>query len=242
MKKNILIFFILLPVMIWAQSEFTVNTYSDSTQRDPQIAMDASGNYVIVWDSEDQVSSGSQSDIYMQKYDADDNKIDNEILVNNQTDREQERPAVAMAPDGSVLVVWASHTGDFSAIYDIRGKFFPDGGTATDEFTIAVNDEYSQTNPEIAVDKDGNFVVAWESWFTDGSDRGVYARYINSDGTAGEPEFQVNNETMYSQAKPAVRFFDNGNYIIVWESFKQDQATPSGYGVYGKFSLPTAVW
>ncbi len=47
-------------------------------------------------------------------------------------------------------------------------------------------------------------------------------------------EFAVNTTLAYSQAKPAVRWFRNGNIIITWESWKQDSSTPAGYGVYGR--------
>ena len=77
----------------------------------------------------------------------------------------------------------------------------------------------------------GEFVVAWDSWFQDGGDRGVYAQRFDAIGNKVGDEFMVNTTTAYSQAKPRVKYFSDGKFIVIWESFKQDG---SGYGMYGR--------
>ena len=106
------------------QTEFLVNTFIDTTQRDPQISRDSADNYIIVWDSENQVAANSQSDIYFQLFDVNNNKIGDETLVNSITENEQERPSLAMNANGDFVIVWASHSGDFGSIFDIKGKLY----------------------------------------------------------------------------------------------------------------------
>ncbi len=49
-------------------SEFQVNTTTISVQREPDVAMDADGNYVVVWESNEQ--DGSSFGIFAQRYNA----------------------------------------------------------------------------------------------------------------------------------------------------------------------------
>ena len=218
---------------IAAQNEFIVNTFQDSTQRDPQIARDAEGNYLIVWDSENQFSANSKSDIYFQRFNSNDEKLGNETLVNNYTENEQERPALSMNNDGTFVIAWASHSG-FNTIFDIKARLYKNDNPVSDEFLVNTTTINSQTKSDVAINEEGNFVVVWESWYQDGSDKGVYAQLFDSDGNGIGNEFLVNTTTVYSQCKPTVKYFNNGKFIIIWESWKQDSVTPSGYGLYGK--------
>ena len=81
------------------------------------------------------------------------------------------------------------------------------------------------------MNSNGDFIVVWESWHQDGSDRGIYAQYFNNDGTKIGTEFLVNSSTNFSQCKPAVSFFDDNKYIIVWESWDE---TEIGYNLFAK--------
>ena len=119
---NIILF--VFTSIVCGQTEFLVNTFIDTTQRDPQISRDSADNYIIVWDSENQVAANSQSDIYFQLFDVNNNKIGDETLVNSITENEQERPSLAMNANGDFVIVWASHSGDFGSIFDIKGKLY----------------------------------------------------------------------------------------------------------------------
>ena len=55
-------FLVLAPVMLFAQGEYLVNTYQDTSQRDPRIVRDDAGSYTIVWCSVNQADADSDSD------------------------------------------------------------------------------------------------------------------------------------------------------------------------------------
>ena len=149
MKKLIicLAFFLTAVSLVFPQNGFMVNTYNDSTQRDPQIAEDSEGNFVVVWDSENQISSTSQSDLYFQKFNSNNEKVGVETLINESTSGEQEKPALAMNPSGDFIVAWASHTGDFESIFDVKAKIYKSTGETTTEFLVNTYTDHSQTNP-----------------------------------------------------------------------------------------------
>src|SRR5262245_14982181 len=62
--------------------EFQVNTYTGSQQATPSVAMDANGNFVITWHSD---QDGSGTGIYAQRYDSDGNPMGGEFRVNTYT-------------------------------------------------------------------------------------------------------------------------------------------------------------
>lgn len=231
---KIIITGLLTTSFILAQDEFVVNTYQDSTQRDPQIERNAEGNYAVVWNSDFQVSYEAGGEIMLQLFNANDDKVEGEKFVNTVTEGDQERPALAMNSSGVFVVVWASKSNDPESIYDIKGRIYKNNESIGDEFLINTTIEHSQSNPEVAIDENGDIVVVWESWYQDGSNKGVYGQRFDSDGNKVGEEFRVNAETQFSQGKPAVKYLENGNFIVVWESWKQDTAAPEGYGVYGK--------
>ncbi len=218
-----------------AQNEFAVNTFTDSSQRAPIIATDQNGNFVVVWQSLNQVSANSGYDIYMQKFNANDQKISGEVLVNNLiTSGEQERAAIALSPQGKGIIVWASFI-DNTNLYDIKGRMFDfNSSTMADEFLINTTRANSQSNPDVAVNDNGEFVVVWDSWNQDASDRGVFAQKYSSTGSTIGSEFLVNQFQNYSQAKPKTEFITNNKYAVVWESFNQETGSNVGYGMFGR--------
>ena len=224
MKTTSLSLLLLVSLMsAFSQSEFVVNTSLDSTQRDPQIERDAAGNYVVVWNAEDYAGTGSQGDIVLQFFSSGGTSVGSEIPVNTITAGDQEKPAAAMNAAGDLVVVWASMTGVDSS-YDIMARVFRNRIPAGPEFFVNTTRRLTQTEPDVSVDSAGNVVIVWDTW-TDTGDREVMARLFSLDGTPRTPEFMVNTTVAYSQAKPAVKFFTDGSFVVVWESWKQDSST-----------------
>jgi hypothetical protein len=224
---------ILLTSVLFGQSEFVVNTTQDSTQRDPHVAVDSTGAYIVVWKSVNQVAPGSKGDIYFQRFNSSDSPVGSETLVNTVTAGDQTKPVVAMAGNGDFVVAWASFT-NLDSAYDIKAKLYKSGVPVGPEFFVNTYRPFTQTNPSVAMTRAGSFVIVWDSWFQDGSDRGVYCQRFDANGSPLGSEFLVNVTTAYSQARPAVRYFGDGRFIVVWESWKQDAPAESGYGVFAR--------
>jgi hypothetical protein len=75
-------------------------------------------------------------------------------------------------------------------------------------------------------------VVVWQSDFQDGDTYGVFGQRFDSSGAAQGGEFQINSYTGYNQQVPAVASDDGGNFVVVWESY--DNQDGDGYGVFGQ--------
>jgi len=233
MRKIIFISSLFFSIVISAQQKIYVNTYQDSTQREPAIAViDNEENIAIVWKSDFQLDSASGGDIYLQFLSSDLQKIGQEILVNDITKGNQINPQVSSNKNGKFVIVWASFNPDNETnFYDIKLKLYNNFNETATETNVNTHLPGSQTKPKVCMRENNEFIVVWESWFQDGSDRGVYAQLFDSLGSKLGDEFLVNTSTEYSQSRPSVRFFKNGNFIVVWESWNE---LDLGYDLYAK--------
>ena len=87
---------------------FLASSQTSSSHINAAVATNTAGESVVVWQSQNQASSDSLNDIYAIRCDADGNAVGTEFLVNTYTTDEQTVPVVAMADDGSFVVVWQS--------------------------------------------------------------------------------------------------------------------------------------
>ncbi|MDH3597972.1 MAG: hypothetical protein OEM93_24310 [Rhodospirillales bacterium] len=152
-----------------------------------------------------------------------------EFQVNSFTASHQRASSIAMDADGDFIVAWHSTGQDgnswgvFARRYNAAGR--PEGGV----FQVNQETASHQTYPSVAVDADGDFVVAWGSNGQDGSGYGIYARRYDAAGVAQGPEFQVNTFVTGSQSRPAVAMDAEGDFVVAWQSNGQDG---DSWGVY----------
>ena len=78
----------------------------------------------------------------------------------------------------------------------------------------------------------GGFVIIWDSMFQDGFMSGVFGRIYGALGQPQGDEFQVNTWTIHQQWRGRVAPLPGGGFVVVWESFKQDD--DYSYGVFGQ--------
>jgi hypothetical protein len=203
-------------------NEFQVNTY-EPHQDYPDVAMDASGNFVITWHS---WQDGSGFGIYAQRYDSNGNKVGGEFQVNTYTIDNQDNPSIDMDLTGNFIIAWISveQDGDglgvFAQLYDSSGTRV--GG----EFQVNTYTTGHQERPSVAMDSNGNFIITWhdypryipsvETIGQDGDSYGIFAQLYDSNGTPLGGEFQVNTYTTGAQQIPDVAMDLNGNFVIIW--------------------------
>ena len=91
--------------------EFRVNSYTTSEQRQPVVATDSAGNFVVAWQSPD----GDGAGIFAQRYMSTGAPLGVEFRMNSSVVFNQRFPSLASDPAGHFVVVWQSET-------------FPNGG------------------------------------------------------------------------------------------------------------------
>ena len=211
-------------------SETVANTTTSNNQQRPAIAMDANGNYIVVWESQDQ--DGDGYGIYAQIYDNTGTVQKSEFLVNTTTSNDQRFPDIAVDSDGDFAVVWQSYDqdGDNWGIYFQR---FDNTYTAQGSETLVnVTITGRQCMPKIAMDDNGNFAIVWES------DGEIHGATYNADGTSAVSEFQINSTSTNIQGYPDIAMDNDGDFVITWQSYDQDG---DGFGIYHQRYNASAV-
>jgi hypothetical protein len=209
--------------------EFQVNTYTTGSQYRPHVAMDAVGNFVVVWQSVAQY--GASYGIFGQRYDAAALPLGGEFRVNTYTTSSQRAPDLAMDPAGNFVVVWASLMQDGSSDGIFGRRYDAAGVPVGVEFQVNTYTMNSQTEPAVAMDSGGSFVVAWQSATQDGDLDGIFGRRYDAAGMPRSGGFRVNTYTTDAQDEVAVASDAQGNFVVVWSSNTQDG---SADGIFGK--------
>jgi len=216
--------------------DFEVNIFTSGHQRAPAVATDGDGDFVVVWQGFDPPSGDNDGyGIHGRRFDSDGDPAGAPFRVNTNTFSQQASPAVAIADDGSFVVVW--HSFFPTSGYDIQGqRFAGDGDPLGPEFKVNEQTSGVQAASDVAMAGDGSFVVVWQSSEspTDPSDRSVQARRYDAAGDPLGPQFQVNTYTPGNQDFPAVALADDGRFFVAWVSFGSGGGDTSGQSVQGR--------
>lgn len=149
---------------------------------------------------------------------------------------EQNHPSVAVGKSGGYLV-WQDNItdGDGLGISAVRldGTFSPTLGN----FRVNQNGTYDQENPQVALLKNGGAMFVWQSGKL--SFQHIMARFLGSNGLwLTTNDVMVNTATNHYQVNPAVTVLTNGNVVVTWSSYGQDNADGL-QGVYAQILSPT---
>ena len=90
--------------------EFRVNTYTSGFQHGAAVALDAAGDFVVVWTSGNQ--DGSSYGVFGQRYASSGMPLGPEFRVNTYTPSDQAHPTVSSDTAGTFVVVWDSRYQD----------------------------------------------------------------------------------------------------------------------------------
>ncbi len=203
--------------------EFRVNSATTDRQRNPFVAADPSGSFVVVWQGF--TLDGSNYGIFGHRYGSAGAPLGAEFRVNTYTSNGQGFPSVTSDSGGELIVVWQSIIQDGS-LEGIFGQRYGSAGTPLGtEFRVNTYTTINQRYPSVSSDSGGSFVVVWESGDQDGSLYGIFGRRYGSTGAPLGPEFPVNSYTTGNQRYPLVTSDPGGNFVVVWHGNTQDGAS-----------------
>ncbi|MFO1430152.1 MAG: hypothetical protein U1F76_08440 [Candidatus Competibacteraceae bacterium] len=217
-------------------AEFKVNTTTSDDQTNPAIAMDATGAFVVTWQSSGQ--DGSGGGIYAQRYTAAGVPQGAEFQVNTTTSGDQTNPAIAMNATGAFVVTWQSSGQDGSGAGIYAQRYSAAAVSQGAEFQVNTTTSGDQTNPAVAMNTSGAFVVTWQSSGQDGSGAGIYAQRYSAAAVSQGTEFKVNTTISSDQINPAMAIDTDGDFIVTWTSNGQDG---SGEGIYAQRYTPVGT-
>ena len=182
-----------------------VNNIVTGNQQNASVAMDAAGDFVIVWESE---QSDGTYDIYSQRFNADGSRV-----ANDREDRIDDDPLRG--------------TSGFNALDAIED--FTSRGLDDEDIEVLVNTttNYNQINAEVAMDSYGNYAITWASassaysYFND-----VNVQVFDYDGEPVSEEFRMNDfytagtvgpgVSSSFATNPSIAMDDVGRIMVVW--------------------------
>ncbi|NQT04126.1 MAG: hypothetical protein HQ580_19020 [Planctomycetes bacterium] len=207
-------------------TEFVVND-GPSDGRYPDAAMDAEGNFAVVW-----MEDKSSNSIMGRLYNADGSAKAGPFEVSTIRFSSVTQPSISMSREGAFVVVW---DGDpkLAGLDDIHARMFDPNETAIGEqFIVNTTIEGPQQNPQVAMNNRRQFIVVWDSKIDpDINEREIFAQRYDNTGEAIGDEFQVNTYIEADQKRPSVAMGEGRNFVTAWQSYGHDG---SGYGVFAR--------
>ncbi len=196
----------------------------------PSAALDAAGNFLVAWEEED--ASGTD-DIAAARFDARLTSLGTPFLLNDTTEGQQAEPWVSGDDSGNTVAVWTSYSDDDEIAGDIYGKVLDSSGEPLGpEFLISTDNEGNQYLPQVQMDGDGGFVVAWNEDPSDpdqslvanvGSTKavgkaagGVYYKLFDADGRPRGTARQVGGANPGQSRLSRLEVHRHGGFTIRW--------------------------
>jgi hypothetical protein len=185
-------------------------------QNVPQISVNANGGYVV-W--EDNAIDGHGFGIGARFLDSTFSPgVFGSFRVNQQTIGDQQRPQVAVFPNGGAGFVWE---GGLIGAHKIYVRFLTPNRvfSTTNDVPVDSSATGSQNFPAVGSLPGDNLVVAWNSF--DGNMQGIFARLVNTNGQFLTSPFRVNQVTNYNQRNPSIAVSSSGSFVVAWVSERQ---------------------
>ncbi|MEP2277774.1 MAG: cadherin-like domain-containing protein, partial [Reichenbachiella sp.] len=210
--------------------EFIINTTTTDDQTQPDVAMNADGDFIVTWASYDEASSSQR--IYAQMYNASAEPIGTEHLLASEFDYSE--PAVAIDEDGDAIVVYVQ---DYFNV--LARRINADGTLDGDEFKIdAKTDSGSRSYPDVALDNDGNFVATFG--IKEGIYEDTYYRRFDAANTALDAEdVKISFGSQSETRRQSIVMDGDGNFAIAYTEYYDDYSavylskfTSGGAGVF----------
>ena len=199
--------------------EFRVNDVTAGRQDKPGAVMNESGEFAIVWTSNEDYPEA----VKLKRYRANGAALTGEVTVTRR-DVNQTGPKLAMDRLGNFVVTWQDRLGvDF--IWSRWFQRFNSAGVAQGA-AVRIGTEQENGAAYVAMDPFGNFVVVWRAPGAGGVSNTfeIYAQRYNAAGSAVGGRLRVNASTINEGnvlGSPAmsVAMNDLGSFVVVRESF-----------------------
>ena len=212
--------------------DIDVDTTEDGRQGHPAIASLTAGGFVVVWAD----PSGPDRDIRAQPFDAAGLPSSASFVVNSYTLGDQEFPQIGSDGGDGLVVVWSSEQSeatDTDGLSVHMRRLDSTGQPLGQDFQVNSYTTGDQIGPDIGLDDQGGFVVAWSGAPLDGgaSEFEVITRRFQSDGTPRGSDFAVSEVDQSGEVSFYGRMAPDGigGFVVVWQSELQ-----AGDYVYGR--------
>jgi hypothetical protein len=192
--------------------EFNVNSVKQGRQASPVVSMAAAtGAFVVVWETN---PTGNGAQVGAQLFSPTGARVGGEFRIGSVIDGAwQPHAVVAMAPDGSFVVVWQEPVENDASTYIILGqRFSADGAPLGAQLRISEGLPGFQEFPDVAADPHGNFIVTWNE---DNITGVTMSRLYRANGTPVTTRPIALTQGV-GQENAIAAFGPNGTFAIAW--------------------------
>jgi hypothetical protein len=206
--------------------EFPVSAGTIGLRAYSQVAIDASGGFVVAWEATQ--TYDDNFGLAARRFRSDGTPATPvDFAVNTFTVDAQRTQDVAMRPDGSFLAVWETSgifLEDADPLAGIYGRRFDSGGVPLGpDFKINTFNEFREDEPSAATLPNGGYIVVWtvhENKIAGSVE--VLGQRLDAAGQLLGEEFSVNAYTTGPQNRPAVAALPGGGFVVVWQDGYRD--------------------
>lgn len=195
--------------------EFRVNSTTANHQLAPDVAMDASGNFAVVFENTLPVTVANVS---VQRYNAAGEPVGDEFLVNTTQNTDHTFPAIDMTPNGNFVVAWQDFGDDGSGTGVFAQRYNAAGQAQGANIPVNTTTTGAQSRADIAIADSNNFVVVWEDVTAGNNKRGIRGQRFNAAGVAQGSEFDISADLDIDHTYPKVVMDPAGNFVVGWSS------------------------
>jgi len=197
------------------------------TPEHPDAAAEHHGQQVYVWEDNPSGDDESAIDVFMRVFDPGGGSLVGPVKVNTTDEQNQRFANVAIAPDGSFLVIWQSFEQVAPGVFyaKIRSQAFNLAGQPVQSEQLLSTVEtslQSEAHANVAALIGGGYVVVWESWKSaDPTDTSysIQGRMVGADGIPSGSQFQVNSlMTGLFEQYPSVTGLADGGFLATWSA------------------------
>ncbi|MCE5303777.1 MAG: hypothetical protein LLF97_11820 [Planctomycetaceae bacterium] len=120
---------------------------------------------------------------------------------------------------GQEDVVTASGSNGYIIVWEDAGIIYGQRYDASGNVVglLTANTLYG-LHPDVAMNSDGDIVIVWEGYGSDGN-YGIFARCYNADGNVKGDPIRVSQISLARQESPSVAVASNGNFIVTWTKY-----------------------
>ena len=185
-----------------------IETGNTSSAGPPQIAINASGDALAVWNRFD---GGSRNNIWANRFTAATNTWGTATLIETGNAGSAESPEIAVDANGNGVAVWSYFDG---TRYDIMATHYSAGtntwGSAAFSLTAGAG---SGGNAQVAFDAAGNAIAVWSQ--QESTQYSIWAnRY--TPGAGWGTATLIESDNAGNAAEPQIAFDAGGNASVVW--------------------------
>ena len=185
----------------------------------PEIAMSDNGNFVVVWEDH---RCGYASDIYMQRYNSQGQKIGVNQKVNQDNDpyASQGQPDVSCDSIGNFTIVWTDNY-QFGYDYLIYAQNYDyNGNMLGNNYEVSQGLLWDRFRPRICKRPDGKWIVGWQDYWANGQNWSPYAQRYDSNRTLIGGNFPITQQLPQIEKRFNDLTMSGDRVISVWTDYR----------------------